>query len=179
MAGLTLSPAGILNVWERNGGSSAHGAVAVAVSLAESGGNERAVSPSSDYGLWQINSIHFRTFGVNSSTVLDPDTNARIAISLSGNGTNWAPWCTCWTNPARDCGHGYLPTPQPGSPAYNQLDRAAAGIGGAGAALAAAPLRIDLGTVTSAWSGFQDFVGSYARWNYSAIAVSRTRIRGA
>ena len=47
-----------------------------------------AVSPTNDYGLWQIN-------GSNGSlATLNPYANAKSAIILSDNGTNWGPWTT-------------------------------------------------------------------------------------
>lgn len=116
-------------VWERNGGAKAHVVVAVAVATAESSRNTTAISPSSDYGLWQINSSNFGWLGLTPGTALMADPNARAAIRMSGDGTNWAAWCTCWTDPARDCGHGNLPFPQRGSPAYGFVDQVAAVLG--------------------------------------------------
>lgn len=108
-------------VWESNGGSRRTVVLAVAVSTAESGRDTTAISPSSDYGLWQINSSNFASQGLTATTALEAGPNARAAIRMSANGDNWAPWCTCWVDPAANCGHGNLPYPQPGSPAYNQI----------------------------------------------------------
>jgi hypothetical protein len=167
-------------IWERNGGASSHVTVAVSVSMAESGGNSNARSPSNDWGLWQINATNFGTLGVNEADILDPDVNARCAIRMSGNGTNWAPWCTCWDNPGRDCGHGYLPNPQSGSPAGNQVIHVAAVLGISGAlAPSASSGGGNIAPVQSAWNGFNDFTGAYARHNFGAINVTRSRIRGA
>lgn len=116
-------------VWEVNGGDKAKVVLAVAVSTAESGRDTTAISPSSDYGLWQINSANFGWLGLTASTALQANPNARAAIRMSGNGTNWAPWCTCWTDPAANCGHGNLPYPQPGSPAYSYIDAVAQALG--------------------------------------------------
>jgi hypothetical protein len=56
--------------------------------MAESGGNPNAISPTDDFGLWQIN-------GSNGAlATLNPLQNAKSAIDLSGNGTNWGPWTT-------------------------------------------------------------------------------------
>lgn len=115
-------PAQIAAIWIAAGGDRRTNTLinCVSVALAESGGNDRAISPSSDYGLWQINSIHFGDGIINSGNWWSPYTNAREAIRLSGNGSNWAAWCTAWVDPASNCGHGYLPNPQVGSPAYDQ-----------------------------------------------------------
>lgn len=79
-------------------------AEAVAIALAESGGNERAhnrVPPDNSYGLWQINM--YQGLGVarrtqfnltNDAELFDPDTNARAMMAISNGGTNWKPWTT-------------------------------------------------------------------------------------
>lgn len=115
-------------VWESNGGSKRTVILAVAVSMAESGLRTDAISPSSDYGLWQINSSNFASQGLTATTALEANPNARAAIRMSANGDNWAPWCTCWVDPAANCGHGNLPYPQPGSPAYSHISEVAAAL---------------------------------------------------
>ena len=161
------SPAGIMGVWLAAGGSRDGRVVMTAVALAESGGDSTAVSPSDDHGLWQINGIHFAAFGVNAQTVLDPHTNARIAIALSGNGTNVAAWCTCWINPGRDCGHGFIPVPQTGSPAWDQLPRAQAVAGVGGTIGNQQNLHKGLDGMVLAWRGVGHLFGDFgqSRWN--------------
>lgn len=118
----TYSAFQIMAFWEQAGGPPATSMVMCAVSLAESGGRDDAVSPSNDYGLWQINSSNFGGYtGLNFTNWSDPLANARAAVIMSSAGTNVAAWCTCWQNPVRDCGHGYLTTPQVGTPAYDKL----------------------------------------------------------
>jgi hypothetical protein len=67
---------------------------AIAVALAESGGNSDATNKNSngsiDYGLFQINSIHADL--LNSHVWADPVENAQMALEISSNGTNWKPW---------------------------------------------------------------------------------------
>jgi LysM repeat protein len=75
-------------LWEQAGGSPAHALMAAEIARAESGGNPNAISPTDDFGLWQIN-------GSNGSlATLNAYQNARSAIILSHNGTNWGPWTT-------------------------------------------------------------------------------------
>jgi LysM repeat protein len=82
------SCSGLEQLWEQAGGSSAHAFMAAEIAMAESGGNPNAISPTDDFGLWQIN-------GSNGSlATLNALQNARSAITLSGNGTNWGPWTT-------------------------------------------------------------------------------------
>jgi hypothetical protein len=107
-------------LWLRNGGDPNRTLVMLSIARAESGWQSDAVSPSDDHGLWQINRVHFGEFGVNDQSVLAIDTNCRIAIALSGNGFNVAPWCTCWLDPGSNCGNGLLRDPQANSPAYNE-----------------------------------------------------------
>ena len=44
-----------------------------------------------DRGYWQVNSIH------GALSTYDPAGNARAAVQLSGDGTNWSPWVTYQT----------------------------------------------------------------------------------
>lgn len=128
---MAIDPPGIIaNVWRNAGGDPAAAAIAAAVAMAESGGDTNAVSPTTDFGLWQINAVHFGgAGGINATDWWTPTINARAAIAISANGSNWAAWCTAWVTPQANCGHGFLPIPQAGSPAGNQL----AALGGAGA----------------------------------------------
>lgn len=74
---------------------------AVAVALAESGGNPSAVNRSnsngtSDYGLWQINSVHADLLRTGSWS--NPSDNARMAFSVwRAAGGSFSPWTT-YTN---------------------------------------------------------------------------------
>lgn len=76
------------NLWDTEGGNPGAAFLAAEIATAESGGNSGAISPTGDYGLWQINISH----GAEAS--LDPVVNVRAAIAISGNGTNWGPWTT-------------------------------------------------------------------------------------
>lgn len=68
-------------------------ATAVAVALAESGGNSSALNTrnsngSWDAGLWQINSIH----GYSQSALMNPTTNAAAAYKVWSAARSWSPW---------------------------------------------------------------------------------------
>jgi len=81
-------------------------AIAVAIALAESGGDPAQVTntPATgdlSYGLWQINMIgsmgpdRRRAFGLtDNNQLLDPATNAKVMSTLSSGGTYWNPWTT-------------------------------------------------------------------------------------
>jgi LysM repeat protein len=82
------SCSGLEQIWEQEGGSPAAALMAAEIAMAESGGNPNAISPTDDFGLWQIN-------GSNGAlATLNPFQNAKSAITLSDNGTNWNPWTT-------------------------------------------------------------------------------------
>jgi LysM repeat protein len=84
----TYSCSGLEQLWEQAGGSPAHAFMAAEIAMAESSGNSNAISPTDDFGLWQIN-------GSNGSlATLNPLQNAKSAITLSDDGTNWGPWTT-------------------------------------------------------------------------------------
>jgi LysM repeat protein len=76
------------SLWEQAGGSPAHALMAAEIARAESGGNPNAISPTDDFGLWQINASN------GSLATLNTYQNARSAIILSHNGTDWNPWTT-------------------------------------------------------------------------------------
>lgn len=77
--------------------------IAVAVALAESGGNTRAHNPrglDNSYGLWQINMLgqmgveRRKAFGIRSNEELwDPNVNARAAKKIH-SWQGWSGWTT-------------------------------------------------------------------------------------
>ncbi len=105
----TLSPAQIAEYAHDAGFRGQDLTVAVAVALAESGGNPKAhnpVAPDDSYGLWQINMYRGmgperrEQFDLDSNRELfDPEENARAAWEISGRGQSFGPWST-YTNGA-------------------------------------------------------------------------------
>ena len=84
-----LSCSGLEALWEAAGGSRSEAFMAAEIAMAESGGRQYAHSPTNDFGYWQINGGH----GPAMATY-NPIGNARAAIAISGNGTNWRAWTT-------------------------------------------------------------------------------------
>jgi len=84
-----LSCSGLEALWEAAGGSKGEAFIAAEIAMAESGGRQFAHSPTNDFGYWQINGGH----GPAMATY-DPLGNARAAIAISSNGSNWRPWTT-------------------------------------------------------------------------------------
>ena len=61
----------------------------------ESGWNRWAVSPTSDYGLWQINKVNHWLF--EGASWADPKANTLVAIELYRRaGNSWSPWSVHW-----------------------------------------------------------------------------------
>jgi LysM repeat protein len=89
VTGGTLTCSGLEALWESAGGSSREAFMAAEIAMAESGGRQYAVSPTDDYGYWQINASH----GPSMAT-FNAYGNAKAAIAISGDGTNWSPWTT-------------------------------------------------------------------------------------
>ena len=91
-----LSCSGLEALWEAAGGSSGEAFMAAEIAMAESGGRQYALSPTNDYGYWQINWSH----GPAEAT-FNPIGNARAAIAISRDGTDWSPWTTYVTGAYR------------------------------------------------------------------------------
>jgi len=140
-----LTPADVQNLWIGNGGdpSKAWTAVAIVFSTENPAGNAGLVNdtPSTgDYsvGLWQINyagpmmATRTAQFGSPQQMADDPNLQAKAAIALSQNGTNWQAWAVAdfgypdYAHPVTE--------PMPGSRVANWL--AAHGVGPAPSFLA-------------------------------------------
>jgi len=85
----TLGCSGLETLWEAAGGSHAEAITAAEIAMAESGGNQYALSPTDDYGYWQINASH----GPSMAT-FNALGNAKAAIAISDDGHDWDPWTT-------------------------------------------------------------------------------------
>jgi LysM repeat protein len=85
----TLGCSGLEALWEAAGGSPAEAFMAAEIAMAESSGEQYALSPTNDYGYWQINGSH----GPALAT-FNPVGNAKAAIIISDDGQDWDPWTT-------------------------------------------------------------------------------------
>jgi LysM repeat protein len=83
-----LDCSGLEQLWDSAGGNPDDAFMAAEIAMAESSGDQYALGPTDDYGYWQINASH------GSLATLDAYGNARSAIILSDDGTNWTPWVT-------------------------------------------------------------------------------------
>jgi LysM repeat protein len=83
-----LGCSGLEALWEAAGGSHAEAFMAAEIAMAESSGQQYALSPTNDYGYWQINGSH------GALATYNPIGNAKAAIIISNDGTDWNPWTT-------------------------------------------------------------------------------------
>jgi LysM repeat protein len=84
----TLNCHGLEELWDEAGGSPAEAFMAAEIAMAESSGQQFATGPFGERGYWQINPNH------GSLSTYDPLGNAKSAIIISSDGTNWNPWTT-------------------------------------------------------------------------------------
>jgi Lysozyme like domain len=103
VAGGNYSSAQVENLWRANGGSAATASVAACIAMHESSGSPTVTSTNPDggtnVGIWQLDTLGVGS-GHSVAQLQDPNTNARLAIGGSRNGTNWAAdWST-----AASCG---------------------------------------------------------------------------
>ena len=90
----------VKQLWTTAGGSQQTAAIAAAIAYAESSGIEGATSSNPDggtnVGLWQLDTKGVGA-GYTVEQLKDPDTNARITVLKTANGTNWNAWETWHT----------------------------------------------------------------------------------
>jgi LysM repeat protein len=84
----TLGCTGLEQLWVDAGGSPAAEVTAASIAMAESGGNQFATGTVGERGYWQINPVN------GALSTYDPYGNARAAVIMSADGTNWSPWTT-------------------------------------------------------------------------------------
>ena len=84
----TLGCPGLEELWEEAGGSDTQAITAASIAMAESSGQQYATGAAGERGYWQINPDH------GSLSTYDPLGNAKAAVIISGDGTNWTPWTT-------------------------------------------------------------------------------------
>jgi LysM repeat protein len=84
----TLGCSQLEELWQAAGGSQTEAFTAAEIAMAESGGNQYATGTVGERGYWQINPDH------GSLSTYDPMGNAKAAVIISADGTNWTPWTT-------------------------------------------------------------------------------------
>jgi LysM repeat protein len=85
----TLGCSDLESLWMSAGGNRSSAFIAAEIAMAESGGDQYAAGDGGhSLGYWQINDSH------GSLSTTSAYGNARAAIIISGNGSNWSPWTT-------------------------------------------------------------------------------------
>jgi LysM repeat protein len=85
----TLSCSGLEELWEDAGGAAGEAVMAASIAMAESDGNQYALSPTNDYGYWQINGSWGEAMATYNAL-----GNAKAAVHISDDGGDWSPWTT-------------------------------------------------------------------------------------
>jgi Transglycosylase SLT domain len=107
--------------WRLEGGPASRQVEWTAIALGESSFITDALSPAGAIGLWQIMPFHAAEFGITVDSLYDPRTNAMVAVSLSGHGTNCAAWDSCYADINRSGRYSFLGYPEVGSADYNNI----------------------------------------------------------
>ena len=89
----TLSCGGLEALWRSAGGAPRAEVTAASIAMAESGGRQYATGAAGERGYWQINPVN------GALSTYSAYGNARSAVIMSRNGTNWYPWTT-WVDRA-------------------------------------------------------------------------------
>jgi hypothetical protein len=124
-----LSARQVAGYWQGAGGPASRDVEWVAIAMGESSLDDSAVSPAGAIGLWQIMPFHAGQFGITVDSLFQPATNALVAVTLSGNGTNCAAWDSCYRNIYASGRYAFLAFPEVGSADYNNLPIAASELG--------------------------------------------------
>ena len=97
VSGGTYTHGSLMTLWTLNGGSPTTANIAAAIALAESSGRSTVTSANPDggtnVGLWQLDTKG-KGAGYTVAQLQNPDTNARVTVFGSANGTNWSAWET-------------------------------------------------------------------------------------
>ena len=84
----TLGCSALEALWRAAGGAPSAQVTAASIAMAESSGRQYATGPYGERGYWQINPDH------GALSTYDAHGNAKAAIIISDDGTNWSPWTT-------------------------------------------------------------------------------------
>jgi LysM repeat protein len=89
----TLRCSGLETLWRAAGGAPSEEVTAASIAMAESGGQQYATGSAGERGYWQINPVN------GSLSTYNAYGNARSAVIMSRDGTDWYPWTT-WVDGA-------------------------------------------------------------------------------
>lgn len=97
-SGSNFTAAQLQALWIANGGSPDQAQNAACHAMQESSGNAAVTSGNPDggtnVGLWQLDTPGGVGAGYTVAELQDPNTNARITVMATRNGTDWSSWAT-------------------------------------------------------------------------------------
>lgn len=127
MAPLTLVQ--VADLWLAAGGPRNRVVEWVAIELSEGGLFTDAVSPAGAIGPWQIMPFNAAPHGYSVADLYIPIDNAKIAVAMSGHGTNCAAWDSCYRDINASGRYAFLSWPESGSSAFDKLAWVSAALG--------------------------------------------------
>lgn len=127
-----LTPLQVADYWIGAGGPKARAVEWVAIAMGESGLETDARSPAGALGVWQIMPFNAGPYGYSVAQLTNPSVNARIAVAMSGGGTNCAAWDSAYLNIYRSGRYRFLAWPERGSADYQNLPYVQAYLAGHG-----------------------------------------------
>lgn len=127
-----LSALEVASLWVQAGGPAAKAVEWVAIAMGESSLDDSVVSPAGAIGIWQIMPFNAAPNGFTVGQLYDPRVNARIAVLMSGGGTNCAAWDSAYRDINASGRYRFLAYPEVGSADYNNIPRAQAALSGHG-----------------------------------------------
>lgn len=124
-----LSLVQIADLWLQAGGPSNRVVEWVAIEMSEGGLSTDAVSPAGAIGPWQIMPFNAGPHGYSVADLYNPLDNAKIAVAMSGHGTNCAAWDSCYRDILASGRYSFLGWPESGSSAFSKLGWVSAALG--------------------------------------------------
>lgn len=119
----------VAGYWTGAGGPASRSAEWVGIAMGESSLDDSVVSSAGAIGLWQIMPFNASIGGGSVSDLYDPAYNAKVAVLMSGGGTNCAAWDSCYVDIYRSGRYKYLAYPEVGSADYHNAAIAAVALG--------------------------------------------------
>lgn len=111
----------VADLWIAAGGPRNRAVEWTAIALGESSYDTEAVSSAGAIGLWQIMPFNAAPNGTTVRGLYDPLTNARVAVRMSGHGSNCAAWDSCYVDIQGSGRYTFLGWPERGSADWNNL----------------------------------------------------------
>lgn len=127
-----LSAVQVADYWIGAGGPRNRAVEWTAIAMGESSLDTEALSPAGAIGVWQIMPFNAAPYGYSVAQLYSPAVNARIAVAMSGGGTNCAAWDSCYLDIERSGRYTFLAWPERGSSDWDLLPWAQASLSGHG-----------------------------------------------